>query len=161
MAREEAHRLRGLAERGQDPRELERIESAQRAKLQTIADAEHTQQVAAMQAERLTVGEVWTRYTELRRPFWGALQCRDHLDKAKAGGLPSQKRGGKFALTKPGPLACLMPLRMVDLTQERIEAWAAQEGQTRPSSARLAWRLLTVFLTWCAEQPEYVETNVC
>jgi len=48
-----------------------------------------------------------------------------------------------------------MPLRMVDLTPERIEAWAAQEGQTRPSSARLAWRLLTVFLTWCAEQPQY------
>ncbi len=30
-----------------------------------------------------------------------------------------------------------------------------QEGKTRASSARLAWRLLTVFLTWCAEQPAY------
>ena len=26
---------------------------------------------------------------------------------------------------------------------------------TRASSARLAWRLLTVFLTWCSEQPTY------
>jgi integrase len=26
---------------------------------------------------------------------------------------------------------------------------------TRASSARLAWRLLTVFLTWCGEQPRY------
>ena len=26
---------------------------------------------------------------------------------------------------------------------------------TRPSSARLAWRLLTVFLTWCGEQSDY------
>jgi integrase len=43
----------------------------------------------------------------------------------------------------------------VDLTPERIEAWAASEGKTRPSSARLAWRLLTVFLTWCSEQPKY------
>jgi integrase len=48
-----------------------------------------------------------------------------------------------------------MGYRLADLTQERIEAWAALEGQTRPSSARLAWRLLTVFLTWCAEQPAY------
>jgi integrase len=44
---------------------------------------------------------------------------------------------------------------MVDLTPERIEAWAALEGQTRASSARLAWRLLTVFLTWCSQQPAY------
>lgn len=48
-----------------------------------------------------------------------------------------------------------MPLRMIDLTQERVEAWAAMEGKTRPSSARLAWRLLTVFITWCGEQPKY------
>ena len=42
-----------------------------------------------------------------------------------------------------------------DLDQATIEAWAANEGKTRPSSARLAWRLLTVFLTWCADQPAY------
>lgn len=29
------------------------------------------------------------------------------------------------------------------------------KAKPRPSSARLAWRLLTVFLTWCAEQPAY------
>jgi hypothetical protein len=65
------------------------------------------------------------------------------------------QRVGKFALTQLGPLACLMPLRMVDLPPERIEAWAAMEGQTRASCPRLAWLLLTVFLTWCAEQPQY------
>jgi integrase len=48
-----------------------------------------------------------------------------------------------------------MPLALRDLDQPTIEAWAAKEGLTRPSSARLAWRLLTVFLTWCAEQPAY------
>jgi integrase len=45
--------------------------------------------------------------------------------------------------------------RLADLTTERIETWAATEGEIRPSSARLAWRLLTVFLTWCTEQPKY------
>lgn len=155
VARKEAHRLRGLAEQGQDPRELEHLQ-AQRDQAEALRQqAKDKADRAAAIAETLTVAEVWTDYLEQRRPFWGALHYRDHFDKAKAGGQASQKRGGKFALTQPGPLASLMPMRMVDLTPERIEAWAAMEGQTRPSSARLAWRLLTVFLTWCAEQPEY------
>ena len=48
-----------------------------------------------------------------------------------------------------------MPLALKDLDQPTIEAWAAKEGKTRASSARLAWRLLTVFLTWCGEQPKF------
>lgn len=65
------------------------------------------------------------------------------------------RRGKKEKFTKPGPLAELMALPLKSLDQPRIEEWAAKEGQTRATSARLAWRLLTVFLTWCAEQPEY------
>lgn len=146
-ARTEANQLRVTLDRGDDPRELERQQAATKAaKLATERETER-QQV-------LTVGEVWADYLEQRRPHWGALHYRDHIDKAKAGGLPSHRRGGP-ELTTAGPLASLMPLRMVDLTQERVEAWAALEGQTRPSSARLAWRLLTVFMTWCGEQPEY------
>jgi integrase len=144
QARTEARRLAVILDNGQDPREIERQRQQEHAKANSAA-----------MAQALTVGEVWADYIEQRRPHWGALHYRDHLDKAKAGGQPSEKRGGKFALTQPGPLACLMPLRMTDLTQERIEAWATLEGQTRPASARLAWRLLTVFLTWCAEQPQY------
>jgi hypothetical protein len=129
VARKEAHRLRGLTEQGQDPRELERLQAeldqAEKLRQQVKTQADR----AAAISQTLTLGEVWTDYLEQRRPFWGALHYRDHLDKAKAGGETSQKRGGKFALTQPGPLACLMPLRMVDLTQERIEAWAALEGQ--------------------------------
>lgn len=144
QARTEARRLAVILDNGQDPREIERQRQQENAQAKSAAIA-----------QALTVGEVWTAYIEQRRPHWGALHYRDHLDKAKAGGLPSEKRGGKFALTKPGPLASLMGYRLADLTQERIESWAALEGQTRPSSARLAWRLLTVFLTWCAEQPAY------
>jgi len=58
-------------------------------------------------------------------------------------------------LTKPGPLAALMKLPLKDLDSPSIEAWAKREGKDRPSSARLSWRLLTVFLNWCAEQPQY------
>ena len=154
-ARAEAHRLRGLTEQGIDPREGERQQEADKAA--AIADKTAAQAAQAKQAtaQALTVGEVWAAYIEERRPHWGDLHYRDHIDKAKAGGLPSGRRGGGKELTKPGPLAALMPLALKDLDQATIEAWAANEGKTRASSARLAWRLLTVFLTWCAEQPTY------
>lgn len=143
-ARNEANQLRVTLDRGDDPRDIQRRREA------AIAA-----QVQANKIQTLTVSDVWQDYIEQRRPFWGELHYRDHVDKAKAGGVPSQKRGGKFALTKAGPLAALMPIRLIDLDQSTIEKWAAKEGETRPSSARLAWRLLSVFLTWCSEQPKY------
>lgn len=150
-AQAKARELQRLIDEGKDPRDLKREALAVHAEKQAAAAAK----VEADKAAALTVGEVWGDYIEKRRPFWGELHYRDHIDKAKAGGLPSGRRGGGKQLTKPGPLAALMPLALKDLDQTTIERWAADEGKTRPSSARLAWRLLTVFLTWCAEQPEY------
>ena len=150
-ARTEANRMRVSLDTGIDPREVERQQQADKAAATATAAAN----VEAAKVAALTVGEVWTDYIEKRRPFWGDLHYRDHVDKTKAGGLPSGRRGAGKQLTKPGPLAALMPLALKDLDQAAIEAWAANEGKTRASSARLAWRLLTVFLTWCSEQPEY------
>jgi integrase len=153
QARTKAQGLKMLVDAGTDPREVERDKQAASAekKAAAIAKAE------AAKVAALTVGEVWAVYIEERRPHWGDLHLRDHIDKAKAGGLPSGRRGGGKELTKPGPLAALMPLALKDLNQTTIEAWAANEGKTRASSARLAWRLLTVFLTWCGEQSEYAD----
>jgi integrase len=152
-AQTEAQRLKMLVDSGQDPREIERQQQADKAAAQAAVAAQTVKAAARV----LTVGEIWAAYIEQRRPFWGDLHYRDHIDKAKAGGLPSGRRGGGKQLTRPGPLAALMPLALCDLDQATIEAWAAREGKTRPSSARLAWRLLTVFLTWCAQQPEYAD----
>ncbi|MES2951967.1 MAG: integrase family protein [Pseudomonadota bacterium] len=151
QARDKARALQRLIDDGKDPRDLKRDALAQQAEREANAVA----QVEANKLAALTVGEVWATYIAERRPQWGDLHYRDHIDKAKAGGLPSGRRGGGKKLTQPGPLAALMPLALRDLDQPTIEAWAAKEGLTRPSSARLAWRLLTVFLTWCAEQPAY------
>jgi integrase len=150
-AQAKARELQRLIDEGCDPRGLKRDAIAAQAAAADKREADKTQAAA----RTLTVGEVWAVYIEQRRPFWGDLHLRDHIDKAKAGGLPSGRRGGGKQLTKPGPLAALMPLVLKDLDQPTIEAWAAKEGLTRPSSARLAWRLLTVFLTWCSEQSEY------
>jgi integrase len=154
-AKTEAHRLRGLTEQGIDPREIERQQQETKAAADAEKFAQAAKQASTRAAELLTTGEVWKTYLEQRRPFWGDLHYQDHVIKAQAGGRPSLRRGKTEKLTKPGPLAELMTLPLKDLDQPRIEAWAAKEGKSRPTSARLAWRLLTVFLTWCAEQPEY------
>ena len=58
-------------------------------------------------------------------------------------------------MTAPGILHSLLALALRDLTAPVIEAWAERETKTRPAAARLAWRCLKAFLSWCAEQPEY------
>lgn len=91
QARTEARRLAVILDNGQDPREIERQRQQENAQAKSAAIA-----------QALTVGEVWTVYLEQRHPFWGALHYRDHIDKAKAGGEPSQKRGGEVRLDQAG-----------------------------------------------------------
>lgn len=149
QARAEARRLAVALDAGTDPREVEREQEAQRA-------AEQVTEAADALAGGLTVGEAWDAYLIERQPLWGALHYRDHLDKARPGGEQSKRRGAKKGVkTKPGPLAPLMRLKLSELDSATIERWAVAEGKVRASSARLAWRLLTVFLTWCGEHPQY------
>jgi integrase len=151
QARTEARKLAVMLDNGTDPRELERQHLAEReAEKQRLQDA--TREAAA---QALTVGEVWAAYLEERRPHWGEAHYRSHLEKTSPGGQLSKRRGMTDKLTKPGPLAPLMPLALKALDAPTIERWAAVEGKDRPSSARLALRQLSVFLNWCTEQPQY------
>lgn len=154
-AREKAHALRGLTEQGTDPRELERQQQdAKAAAIEAQADQQRQQQQQEA-AQALTVGEAWQVYLAERREHWGELHYLDHVRKASPGGVPSKRGTRGRGVTAPGPLHPLMALRLCELDQATIEAWAAREAKTRPTSARLAWRLLKVLLGWCAEQPQY------
>ena len=144
QARTEARRLAVVLDNGQDPREIERQQQADKATAKAAA---------AVQAA--TVGEVWAVYLEARRPHWGARHHADHVKLVQAGGEVSKRGTRGRGVTVAGPLHSLMGLTLRDLTAPAIEAWAAREAQTRPTSARLAWRCLKAFLSWCAEQPEY------
>ena len=63
---------------------------------------------------------------------------------------------GFYLCNRPGcDIYALVHLPLDGLTASAIEKWAAHEGKTRPTSARLAWRCLKAFLNWCTEQPEY------
>lgn len=143
-ARDEANTLRVTLDAGADPREIERQQQTDKAAA-----------IAAAAVQAVTVGEVWKTYMADRKPQWGDRHHSDHASLSKAGGVPAKRgtRGG--GLTIAGPLHPLMELPLRDLTAPVIEAWAANEAKTRPTSARLAWRLLKVFLGWCNEQPAY------
>ncbi len=144
QARTEARHLAVTLDKGHDPRELQRQQRAAQAAAKAAA---------AVQA--VTVGEVWAVYLEARRPHWGDRHYADHVALAKAGGEPAKRGTRGRGVTIAGPLHPLLALPLRGLTAPVIEAWAAREAQTRPTAARLAWRCLKAFLSWCAEQPEY------
>lgn len=153
QAQEKARELQRLIDEGRDPRSLKRD-----------ALAEHAMQAAAAitqaQADKvaaLTVGEVWAVYLAERRQHWGDTHHADHIRLAKAGGVPAKRGTRGRGVTIAGPLHPLMALPLLELDAPAVEAWAAREAATRPTAARLAWRLLKVFLGWCAEQPRYAD----
>ena len=144
QARTEARRLAVVLDSGQDPRELQRQQQADRAAAKAAAAVQAT-----------TVGEAWAAYVTERTPHWGELHRKDHERLTREGGKTAKRGTRGRGVTIAGPLHPLMHLALRDLTPTVIEAWAAQEAQTRPTAARLAWRLLKAFLGWCAEQAEY------
>ena len=150
-AQAKARELQRLIDEGKDPRDLKReaVAAAQSQAGALVAA------ISAAAAQAVTVGEAWAAYLEARRPRWGELHIRDHERLSRAGGELSNRGTRGRGVTIAGPLHPLMALALHDLTAPVIEAWAAREAQTRPTAARLAWRLLKAFLGWCAEQPEY------
>ena len=155
-ARTEARRLAVVVRSDKDdPRALERQRQDAREAEQAAELAAAAAKVEADKVAALTVGDVWTVYLAERRPHWGELHHRDHIKLARAGGVKAKRGTDGRGKTIAMPLATLMSLPLRDLSAPRIEAWATKEAKTRPTSARLAWRLLKVFLNWCAEQPAY------
>ena len=143
QAEAKARELQRLIDQGQDPREVKAAITAA-----DVASREDAKRQTA------TVSEAWAAYLIERRPHWGERHYLDHVVKAALGGVP----GKRSKSLKPGILAPLMAKPLRDLNTAAIEAWAAREAKTRPTSARLAWRLLKAFLGWCAEQPAYAGT---
>ncbi|WP_079434204.1 integrase arm-type DNA-binding domain-containing protein [Zoogloea sp. LCSB751] len=143
-ARAEARRLQTLIDQGIDPRQEKADKLAAIEAKKAALEAEQKEE----QRQALTVGEAWASYLEERQPHWGERNYTDHLKLAQEGGEARQRRPG--VKTKPGPLAELMPLRLADLTTERVEQWAAKEALERPARVRLALRLLKAFLRWAA-----------
>jgi integrase len=143
-ARTKAQALKMMVDSGTDPREVERQQQAAKAA-----------QKAAAAVKAVTVGEAWAVYLADRRQHWGERHYQDHEKLACAGGEVAKRGTRGRGVTIAGPLHTLMAMRLRDLTSPVIEAWAVEQAKTRPTPARLSWRLLRAFLAWCAEHPQY------
>lgn len=143
-AQAKARELQRLIDEGKDPRTLKAEQMAK-------ADADRE----AAKQETVTVGEAWAAYMKARRAHWGERHYRDHERMSQPGGVEKNRGTRGRGVTIAGPVYPLLAVRLVELTPEAVEAWAAKQAKDRPTYGRLAWRCIKVFLGWCAEQPEY------
>jgi len=141
QARKRARELQATIDQGRDPR--------------VVLAESVAADIAKREAKRhavATVADAWAVYLQDRRANWGELHYADHIRLSHAGG---EKRKRGKARTVAGPLHSLMDCKLADLSAPVVEAWAKREGAKRPTTSRLAWRLLKAFLAWCAEQTAY------
>ncbi|GAB6095092.1 integrase family protein [Desulfatiferula olefinivorans] len=140
-AKQEARRLQALIDRGIDPR-TEKTDRIEKEK----------EKQAKANREAVTLADVWPEYIQSRKGKWGKRHYQDHIEMADPGGKKYKHRKG---ITKPGPLASLMPLKLSEIVPGTIEAWLRDETIERGARARLAFSLLRAFLRWCDTKPEY------
>lgn len=134
---------------GIDPRAAKLAAAAAETAAQVAADA-------ARMRESLIFGDVWAIYLEDRKPYWGDRHYRDHIGKIAPGGVPKLRGTRGRGVTVAGPLYHFADMPLSKINAEVVEEWSKREGALRPTSARLAWRMLKVFFQWCAEHKTYV-----
>ena len=140
-AREAANRFKVTVDQGIDPREV-------------AANARHASQTAEAEKEarRVIARTAWDEYLKAPHPKWGATHLKDHEIAAQIGGQ-TPKRGK--ALTKAGPLAGLLALRLQSITAAVVADWLIEESASRPTAAGNSLRKFRTFINWCAIHPIY------
>ncbi len=144
-ARAEARRLAVVLDNGQDPREIERQQQADREAAK-----------AAKQAQVLTVGELWPLYLEQGRPKrkdnWKPGYRADLEAMASPGGVEKKRGQG---VTRPGPLHPLMALALANVNEDTLKIWFDREAVAGRHQATRALMMFRGFLRWCSVRPEY------
>ena len=144
-ARTEARRLAVMLDNGQDPREIERQQQADKAAAK-----------AAATAKALTVGEVWPLYLENGRPkrrdAWKP-RYRADLEVMAAPGGEKKKRGQ--GVTRPGPLYPLLALPLAAVNEDTLKSWYDREAVAGKHQAARALMMFRGFLRWCSGREEY------
>ena len=145
QARAEARRLAVVLDNGQDPRELERQQQAER-------EAKRQQE----QAQSVTVGDVWPDYMRdgkpKRKDAWKP-RYRADLEKMTAPGGEKRKRGK--GTTRPGPIFPLLALPLAQINEDTLKAWHDKEAAAGKHQAARALMMFRGFMRWCAAQPQY------
>lgn len=106
--------------------------------------------------ESVTVGDVWPVYLREGKPrkkeAWKPRYRLD-LERAAAPGGEKKKRGQ--GLTKPGPLAALMGLRLSEVNRDAIASWHAEQAKRGAVQAARAAAMFAGFMTWCGTRTDY------
>lgn len=152
QARAEARRLAVVLDGGQDPREIERQQQADRKAKNLRAQAEV--------AKQTTTGlDAWADYIKegkeegfTDRGPWGERHYQDHVDLASGGGQPMKVKKGTMA---PGPLHSLLARPLMRIDEKAVADWLKAESVSRPARAALGFRLLRGFLNWCSANAVY------
>jgi integrase len=134
------------------------LEQQKQAKAE--AKAQQDAATAAAKAAEVSFGEAWAEYLKERQPHWGERHYADHVNMAKAGGEQSTRGTRGRGVTIAGPLHEFLPLRLRDITPQRVEQWAKHHAGERPTVARLALRIVKAFLNWCSEHPAYAQAII-
>ena len=151
-AKAEAHRLRGLTEKGTDPREGERQQEAAKAAVIAAAAA----QLEAAKVAAVTVGDIWPQYlTEgkpKRREAWKPRYRADLEVMAAPGGVKKVRGRG---LTRPGPIFPLLELPLCQVNEDALKAWHDREAKDGLHQAARALMMFRGFLRWASSKPDY------
>jgi|GEM_PF-667544 len=131
------------------------LEQQKQAKAEAKAKQEAV--AAATKAAEVTFGEAWAEYLKEREPHWGKHHLADHIRMAKAGGETAKRGTRGRGVTIDGPLHEFLPMRLRDITPQRIEQWAKKHAGERPTMARLSLRIVRAFLNWCSEHTGYAQ----
>jgi len=154
-ARDRAGELRAMIRQGRDPR----IVKAER----TAADAAKQRKAKHHSAPAL---EAWSAYIKARAPKWSERHKADHEDMSRDGGeeITRGRRKGMADKKEPGMLRPLLDLPLNQITRDAVTAWLEAEAPKRATRTRLGISLLSTFLNWCSDRPEYrdqVNTDAC
>lgn len=145
QAQTEAQRLKMLVDSGQDPREIERQQQADKAAAK-----------AAASAQAVTVGDVWPTYLAQgkpkRRDAWKPRYRADLEAMAAPGGVKKKRGEGE---TRPGPLFPLLALPLADVNEDSLKSWFEREALAGKHQAARALMMFRGFLRWCSAQPAY------
>jgi integrase len=158
-AQVEATNLKAMTDKGIDPRQ---VKAEQIASNEAKVQARKYEAIALTlqdQMESVTVGKAWIEYIAERKEAkegkessWSDRHYKDHVKMIHTGGV-QRKRSKK--LTEAAPLASLAKLKLVEITPAKVTEWANDEADRRPTQARLAFRLLRAFLSWCNKHETY------
>ena len=151
-AKSEAHRLRGLTEKGIDPREGERQQEVDKAAAIAAAAAKGE----ADKVRAVTVGDVWPQYMAegkpKRREAWKPRYRADLEAMAAPGGIKKVRGQG---LTRQGPIFPLLALPLSKVNEDTLNAWHDREAKNGLHQAARALMMFRGFLRWASSKPDY------